>query len=129
MPISIEVVEVTQDPVVIEVAVVPGLVVAADYTNLINKPGINGVSLAGDQSAFVLGLAYETEAKALRQWVAYLSQLVGRIPLYNTQGQFNNQWAAVVGIDDGQGVYNLKVDDSDIIPTPAIPPILTEPTE
>jgi len=130
MPISLEVVQVVPtDQVVINVAVDPGLVVCMNYEYLTNKPKINGVELIGDKSALTLGLAYTYETRMLRQWVSYLSNLVGRIPLYSDSGVFINKWAAVVGIDDGAGVYNIKVDDADVIDTPAIPATLTEPTE
>jgi hypothetical protein len=125
-PVTIPVSVIQSSPVTVPVSV--GVAVYS-YFSLLNKPEINGVTLVGNKSSFALGLASEQEAASLRSWVAYLSNLVGRIPLYNAQGEFTNQWAAVVGINDGEGVYNLKVDDSDIIPTPVIPAILREPTE
>lgn len=114
------------NPVTIPVTVMSGIA-AGDYEVLTRKPSINSVVLLGNKTSTQLGLAGESEAVALRRWVAYLSQLVGRIPLYNSAGQFIDKWAAVVGIDDGEGVYNLKVDDADIIDTPVIPAILQEP--
>jgi len=116
------------NPVTIPVQVTQGNT-AGNYQTLTNKPLINGIALVGDTSSFALGVASESEAALLRSWVAYLSQLVGRIPLYNDQGVFTNTWAAALGIDDGSGVYNLSIDTNDVIPAPIPPAILTEPTE
>jgi len=114
-----------QNPVTIPVTVGSGI--SSNYTLLANKPQINGVTLVGNKTGFQLGLADESEASVLRQWIVYLTKLLGRIPLYNVDGTFTGEWATVGGVDTGDGVYNLVVDTSNLITTPTIPPPLQEP--
>jgi len=115
------------NPITIPVTVGSTPISFNNYPLLNNKPLINGVELLGNKTSFELGLASESEAAVLRQWIVYLTKLLGRIPLYNVDGTFIGEWATVGGVDTGDGVYNLVVDTSNLITTPTIPPPLQEP--